>query len=85
MAVVVALNVAAVAAGFTVTDAGTLSVEFVFDKVTSAPPTGAALVRVTVQVLEAFGPRLAGVQTTDETVTVAGAVRVTVAFAELLL
>ena len=39
--VVVALNVVAVAPAATVADAGTLSVELVFDSVTSAPPVGA--------------------------------------------
>ena len=47
---VVALNVAVVAAAATVTDVGTLSVVFVLLNVTTAPPAGAALVRVTVQV-----------------------------------
>jgi hypothetical protein len=83
MTAVVALNVAAVAAAATVTDAGTVSVAFVFVSVTSAPPAGATLVRVTVQVLEEFRPRLVGLHASDD--TSAGAVRPTVAFAELLL
>jgi len=66
--VVVALNVAVVAAAATVTEAGTDSVEFVFVNATVAPPVGAAWARVTVQVLEAFGPRLVGLQASDETV-----------------
>ena len=82
-AVVVALKVAVVAAAVTVTEAGTVSVAFVLVRVMSAPPAGAALVRVTVQVLEAFGPRLVGLQASDDTST--GATRVTVALAELLL
>ena len=81
--VVVALNVPVVAAAATVIDAGTLSVLFVLVSVTLAPPAGAALLSVTVQVLEAFGPRLVGLQATDETST--EATRVTVVFAELLL
>jgi hypothetical protein len=83
MAVVVALNVAVDAAAATVTEAGTASVGFVFVSVTSAPPTGATLVSVTVQVLEEFAPRLAGLHTNVD--TSAGTVRPTVAFAELLL
>jgi hypothetical protein len=80
---VAALKVAEVAAAATVTDAGTVSVALVLVRVTAAPPVGAACVRVTVQVLEAFGPRLAGLQTSEETST--DAVRVMVALAELLL
>ena len=83
MAAVVALNVAVDAAAATVTEAGTVSVVLVFVSVTDAPPAGATLVRVTVQVLEAFGPRLAGLHASVDTST--GATRVTVAFAELLL
>src|SRR5258705_12799458 len=83
MAVVDALNVAVVAAAATVTDTGTVRVVLVFVSVTNAPPAGAALVSVTVQVLEAFGPRLVGLQPSDD--TRAGAIRPTVALAELLL
>jgi hypothetical protein len=83
MAVVVALNVAVVAAAATVTDTGTVSVVLVFANVTDAPPAGATLVRVTVQVLDAFCPRLVGLQASVDTRT--GATRVMVAFAELLL
>ena len=83
MAAVVALKVAEVAAAATVTDAGTVSVGLVLVRVTAAPPVGAALVRVTVQVLEALGPRLAGLQASEE--TSAGDTRVMVAVAEVLL
>jgi hypothetical protein len=83
MAVVVALNVAVVAAAATVTDAGTVSVALVFVSVTNAPPAGATLVNVTVHVLEAFGPRLAGLHASVDTST--EATRLTVVFAELLL
>src|ERR1700735_5065757 len=62
MAAVVALKVAEVAPADTVTDAGTVRVELVLVSVTVAPPVGAASVRVTVHVLEEFGPRLAGLQ-----------------------
>jgi hypothetical protein len=83
MAVVVALNVAVFAAAVTVTDAGTVSVAFVLVNVTTAPPAGATLVSVTVQVLEAFGPRFAGLHVSVDTST--GAIRLIVVFAEVLL
>ena len=83
MVVVVALKVAVVAAAATVTDAGTVSVELVLVRVTEAPPVGAAWVRVTVQVLEEFGPRLVGLQASEE--TSAGATRLMLALAELPL
>ena len=79
----VALNVAEAAAAATVTDAGTVSVVLVFVSVTNAPPAGATLVRVTVQVLDALCPRLAGLHESDDTRT--GATRPIVALAELLL
>jgi hypothetical protein len=66
-AAVVALKVAEVAAAATVTDAGTFKIELLFARVTLAPPAGAGWVRVTVQVLEEFGPRLAGLHTREET------------------
>ena len=80
---VVALKVAEVAAAATMTDAGTVSVALVLVRATAAPPVGAACVRVTVQVLEAFGPRLVGLQTSEETST--EAVRVMVALADVPL
>jgi hypothetical protein len=83
MAPVVALNVAVVAAAATVTEAGTVSVGLVLVSVTIAPPVGAALVRVTVQTLEEFRPRLVGLQASDDIST--GAVRLIVALAEVLL
>jgi hypothetical protein len=83
MVAVVALKVAVVAAAATVTDAGTVRVELVLVRVTEAPPVGAAWVRVTVQVLEEFGPRLVGLQASEETST--GATRLMVAWAELPL
>ena len=51
------------------TDAGTLSKEFVLARVTTAPPAGAGWERLTVQVLDAFGPMLVGLQVTEETST----------------
>jgi len=83
MVVVVALKVVEVAAAATVTDVGTVRVELVFVRATLAPPVRAGWVRVTVQVLEAFGPRLVGLQASEETRT--GATRLTVVLAELLL
>ena len=44
---------------------------------------GAALDKVTVQLLDAFGPRLVGLHVSEEIST--GATRLTVALAELLL
>ncbi len=83
MMVVVALNVAVVADAATITEAGTVSVAFVFEIVTLAPPAGAACVRVIVHVLEALAPRLAGLQTNEETRT--GATKLIDALAELPL
>jgi hypothetical protein len=83
MAAVVALKLAEVAAAATVIEAGTVRVELVLARVTLAPPVGAVWDKVTVQVLEEFGPRLVGVQTTEETNT--GATRLTVVLAELPL
>ena len=83
MAAVVALNVAVRAAAATVTEAGAVRVVLVLVSVTAAPPVGAACVSVTVQALEELGPRLVGLQTREEIST--GAVRLMVAFAELLL
>jgi hypothetical protein len=81
--VVVALNVPVVAPAATVIDSGTVKVLLVLVSVTLAPPAGAALVCVTVHVLEELGPRLVGLQATAETAI--GATSVTVVFAELLL
>ena len=44
-------------------------VELVFDRTTLAPPLGAGWVSVTVQVLEEFGPRLAGLQAREDSST----------------
>jgi hypothetical protein len=53
------------------------------DRVTAAPPAGAAAVRVTVHVLVAFDPRLEGAQVSDDTST--GATRLIVALPVLPL
>jgi len=81
--VVVALNVAVVAAAATVTEAGTVKVALVFVRLTLAPPVGAAFVSVTVHVLDAFGPRLVGLHAREDTRT--EATRLMVVLAELLL
>jgi hypothetical protein len=83
MAVVDALNVAVVAAAATVTDAGTVRKALLSAIVTNMPPAGATLLSVTVQVLEAFCPRLAGLHESDDTRTEAD--KPIVALAELLL
>ena len=80
---VVAANVLEVDPAVTVNEAGTVNTVFVFVSVTTAPPVGAALVRVTVHVLDPFAPRLLGLHESDDTVI--AAVRLTVVFAELLL
>ena len=83
MAPVDTVKVVEVAAAATVTDVGTINAELVFDNLTLAPPVGAACVRVTVQVVDEFAPRLLALQETVDTRT--AAVRVTVVLAELLL
>jgi len=83
MVPVVTVKVPEVAAAATVTDAGTVKVAFVLDNATLAPPVGAACVRVTVQLLDEFGPRLLGLHDKADTRTVA--VRFTVVLAELPL
>ena len=64
---VVALNVAVKEPAATATEAGTVSTAALLDKATLAPPAGAATVNVMVQVAEAFGPRLTGLQLSEET------------------
>jgi len=82
MAAVVALKFAEVAPAATLTEVGVVSTVLLSERATLAPPV-AALVKVTVQLLEALGPRLLGVQASEETRT--GATRLTLALAELLL
>ena len=82
-AAVVALKLAALAPAVTLTEAGMVSAERLSERATLAPPVSAAVVRVTVQVLEALGPRLVGVQTSEDTNT--GATSATLALAELPL
>jgi hypothetical protein len=83
MAAVVALKIAEVAPAATPTEVGVVKAVLLSERATPAPPEGAALVRVTVQVLEALDPRLLGVQATEDTRT--GATRLTLAVAELPL
>ena len=83
MLVVVALKAAEVALAGTVMEAGTERVELELVRVTLAPPVGAALVRVTVQEVDAFCPRLVGLQAREETRTAAESE--TVVLAEVLL
>ena len=82
-AAAVALNVVVVAPAATVTDAGTVSKVPLLDSVTLDPPAGAVWVSVTVHVLTALCPRLAGMHITPETST--GASRLIVAVCEPLL
>ena len=62
---------------------GTVNVELVLASLTTTPPAGAAWFTLTVQALEAFGPRLVGLQESDETSTELPSP--TVVFAELPL
>jgi hypothetical protein len=82
-AAVVTMRFTEVAAAGTVTDGATVSVALEFERVTVAPPAGAGWVTVTVQMLEASAPILAGVQVIDETSM--GATRLTAILAEPLL
>ena len=83
MAPVFAEKVTDVAAAATVTEAGTVRPALLSVSITLAPPAGAALVRVTVQLLEEFDPRLFGVHVSVE--TNAGATRLMVALTALPL
>src|SRR5580704_9428330 len=84
-AAAVALKVAVVAPAATVTEAGTVSNVLLLASVTLEPPVGAVWVRVTVQVLTALWPRVAGLQATPDTSTGAtSATRLMVAVCELL-
>jgi hypothetical protein len=78
-AAVVAVKFAELAAAGTVTEAGTVSREVVLARVIAAPPVGAGWDRVTVQVVEVFGPRLVGLHDKDETSPEAAKLRVVVA------
>ena len=81
-AAAVALKVAVAAPAATVTEAGTVSEALLLLSVIPDPPAGAVCDSVTVQVLTALWPRLAGLQVTPEIRT--GATRLMVAVCELL-
>ena len=83
-AAAVALKVAVVAPAATVTEAGTVSEVLLLTSVMLDPPVGAFWLSVTVQVLIALGPRLAGLQVTPDTRIATDATRLTVAVWELL-
>jgi hypothetical protein len=72
-----ALKDAAVAPAATVTDAGTVTAALLSETETTVPPVGAALERVTVQVLVALEARVVGLHASEERVM--GAVRLMVA------
>jgi hypothetical protein len=83
---VVTLNVPVADPPITSIEDGAVRAAFVLESVIKEPLSGAARLRVTVQVLDAFGPRLPGAQVSNEGVTGAGAaltVRGTLAIAEL--
>jgi hypothetical protein len=77
VAAAAALNDELLAPAATVTEAGTVSEGLLLPSATVDPPAGALRVSVAVQLLIAFGPRLAGLQTNAETRT--GARRLTIA------
>jgi len=73
----VAVKVAVVAPGVTVTDAGTLKAALLLATATTLPPAGAAWLNVIVQVVEELAFTLAGLQ--DRPVTTMGATKVKLA------
>ena len=82
--VVVTVNEAVVAPAVTVTLPGTLAEELLLAKLTTVPPAGAALLKVTVP-RDALPPRtLLGFNVSEETVTVDAGVMVMEAWAVLL-
>ena len=78
-----ALNIAVLKPAATVTDVGVVSSALLLDSPTGVPPVGAALVRVTVQVLAALFPRLVGLHASEDKTT--EATRFTVALCETVL
>lgn len=63
------MKVAEVAPAATMADTGTVNAALLLEMATDAPPTEAAPVNVTVQALDAFGPRLDGIQLNVDTRT----------------
>ena len=80
---VLALKEATMDPAGTETVDGVFNVELVLASVTTVPPAGAGWFTLRVHVLLAFGPRLAGLQESDETSTELASP--TVVFAELPL
>jgi len=67
LAAAVAPKVAVVWPATTVAEFETVRVALLFVRLTTALPAGAALVRVTVQMVEALGPKLVGLQLNVDT------------------
>jgi hypothetical protein len=79
----VAVNVAEVAPDGTATEEGEARNELLSESVTEAPPPGAALFKLTVQVVIRPPTKVDGLHPTDDIVT--GATTVTVAVLEVRL
>ena len=79
--VVVALKLNDVAPFPTLADGGTVSIVLLLFNDTDIPPLEAALLSAPVHVVEAFCPRVVGIQDSDDTRT--GAIRLKVAVTEL--
>jgi hypothetical protein len=73
---VVTLKVAVLLPAVTVTEAGTVAEVVLLDRETSAPPAGAAALRVMVPVTDVPPVTLAGVRDTDESAALAPGVMV---------
>ena len=78
-----ALNVPVLDPAATLAATGTASNALLLDTAMLAPPAGAILLKVTVHVLDAFGPKLVGAQASELTTTCA--TRLTLVLAELPL
>ncbi len=63
---VVAVNTPVKEPTLTITEVGAERRELLLERLTAAPPSGAGVDRVTVQLVEAVGPRLAWPQDTEE-------------------
>jgi hypothetical protein len=80
---VVTMKLTDLAPAWTVTDGSTVNAGLEFERVTIAPPVGAARVRLTVQMLEEFDPTLLGLHEMADTAT--DEVRPTAVLAEVPL